>query len=123
MRSKKGGSDLATNIKFGIRVRDFSDGALGNILWANAVSGPTFDKLAKPLLGLLGTKHAPVPTDEQRSGCSRMTRNRPRSGLAGGPIEACCAAGKGTPNQALQQTGHANSNPRTSTAFPVSAGS
>jgi hypothetical protein len=34
----KKGSDLATNIKFGIRVRHVSDGALGRIVWANAVS-------------------------------------------------------------------------------------
>jgi hypothetical protein len=38
MGGKKGGSDLATNIKFGTRVRHVSDGALGRIVWANAVS-------------------------------------------------------------------------------------
>jgi hypothetical protein len=34
----KKGSDLATNIKFGSRVRHISDGVLGKIVWANAVS-------------------------------------------------------------------------------------
>jgi hypothetical protein len=34
----KKGSDLATNIKFGTRVRHVSDGVLGRIVWANAVS-------------------------------------------------------------------------------------
>jgi hypothetical protein len=34
----KKGSDLATNIKFGTRVRHISDGVLGRIVWANAVS-------------------------------------------------------------------------------------
>jgi hypothetical protein len=38
MRGKKSGSDLATNIKFGTRVRHVSDGVLGRIVWANAVS-------------------------------------------------------------------------------------
>jgi hypothetical protein len=38
MGGKKGGSDLATNIKFGTRVRHVSDGVLGRIVWANAVS-------------------------------------------------------------------------------------
>jgi hypothetical protein len=37
MGGKKGG-DLATNIKFGTRVRHVEDGALGRIVWANAVS-------------------------------------------------------------------------------------
>jgi hypothetical protein len=38
MGGKKGGSDLATNIRFGTRVRHISDGVLGRIVWANAVS-------------------------------------------------------------------------------------
>jgi hypothetical protein len=38
MVGKKDGSDLATNIKFGTRVRHIEDGALGRIVWANAVS-------------------------------------------------------------------------------------
>jgi hypothetical protein len=38
MRGKKDGSDLATNIKFGTRVRHIEDGALGRIVWCNAVS-------------------------------------------------------------------------------------
>jgi hypothetical protein len=38
MGGKKDGSDLATNIKFGTRVRHVEDGVLGRIVWANAVS-------------------------------------------------------------------------------------
>jgi hypothetical protein len=35
------------------------------VLAGATIEWPTFDKLAKPLLGLLGTKHAPVPTDDE----------------------------------------------------------
>jgi hypothetical protein len=35
------------------------------ILAGSTIEWPTFDKLAKPLLGLLGTKQAPVPSDDE----------------------------------------------------------
>ena len=35
------------------------------VLAGATIGWPTFDKLAKPLLGLLGTKHASVPTDDE----------------------------------------------------------
>jgi hypothetical protein len=35
------------------------------VLAGSTIEWPTFDKLAKPLLGLLGSKHAPVPSDDE----------------------------------------------------------
>jgi hypothetical protein len=35
------------------------------VLAGATIEWPTFDKVAKPLLGLLGTKQAPVPTDDE----------------------------------------------------------
>jgi hypothetical protein len=35
------------------------------VLAGATIEWPTFEKVAKPLLGLLGTKHAPVPTDDE----------------------------------------------------------
>jgi hypothetical protein len=35
------------------------------VLAGATIEWPTFDKVAKPLLGLLGTKHAPVATDDE----------------------------------------------------------
>src|SRR3984885_3922139 len=35
------------------------------VLAGTTIDWPNFDKLAKPLLGLLGTKHATVPTDDE----------------------------------------------------------
>jgi replication-associated recombination protein RarA len=35
------------------------------VLAGATIEWPTFDKIAKPLLGLLGTKQAPVPSDDE----------------------------------------------------------
>jgi hypothetical protein len=35
------------------------------VLAGATIEWPTYEKVAKPLLGLLGTKHAPVPTDDE----------------------------------------------------------
>jgi hypothetical protein len=35
------------------------------ILAGSTIEWPTYDKIAKPLLGLLGTKQAPVPSDDE----------------------------------------------------------
>jgi hypothetical protein len=51
------------------------------VLAGATIEWPTFHKLAKPLLGLLGAKHAPVPTDDElalRDGVALERRDEQR---------------------------------------------